>query len=144
MILCSFTGFSWVTLTSAIVIIVKPHTECGSFSNAILLSVNNTVRLLSVQRSVGCSLFVLLVLIAGTVSIVSLCSTEDYGDPCINYVRLNQPERRVTNRISVLNDSALCDRSLRRRWYRFDGPGAESCPRRVWMRTAVAPIRLYG
>ncbi|ELT95988.1 hypothetical protein CAPTEDRAFT_223239 [Capitella teleta] len=51
-----------------------------------------------------------------------------YGHPCHAYTPLIQPERRVSNRISELTADALCDRTLKRRWYRFDGPSGGAMP----------------
>ena len=53
---------------------------------------------------------------------------DPYSQPCHHYVTLSQPERRVSNTIDHLTDSALCDRALKRRWYRSVPPGA-SCMR---------------
>ena len=44
------------------------------------------------------------------------------------YLKLDQPERRTTNVIDQLRGGALCDRVLRRRWYRFVGIAGGAMP----------------
>ena len=46
----------------------------------------------------------------------------------MNYISLVQPERRVGYKINHLTDSALCDRTLKRRWYRFQGQAGGVMP----------------
>lgn len=59
---------------------------------------------------------------------IYLFALEDYGHPCHSYVELNQPERRISNRIAQQGVQMICDRNLRRRWYRFTGSAGGVMP----------------
>lgn len=75
---------------------------------------------------------------------------DPYGrqeQPCHHYTMINQPGRRVGNVINKLTDSAICDRALYRRWYRFESAAGgimpEQCVEEFHCGTH-APIWLNG